>query len=193
MLQFRPKKQREAVKLIIDECLSIKDIDLPRDVILSLNQDPNLETGSMWDAPLRAIIATGQQAMVSTLMDGARVERMVESAFKVGEKNSYTVVEHYNTITNAVFSELTEGKDISGLRRDLQRFQLEGLMIQHSAPSGLISEDVRMVAGAQIRRLKQLLTNAARNGGLNAMTKAHLADLLERISRYEQRQITSDR
>jgi hypothetical protein len=105
-----------------------------------------------------------------------------------GAKDRYTVAEHYNWLFAAVFKEVGLNQNISTMRRDLQRYMIEGLITQAGAPSRQISDDARVVASQGLVRLKDRFDKQiAAPKGLDELTLLHLKDVSQRIDRFQKR------
>src|SRR6185503_11167904 len=95
-----------------------------------------------------------------------------------GAKDRYTIAEHYNWLFAAVFKEVGQNKNITTMRRDLQRYMIEALITQAGAPSRQISDDARVVANQGLIRLKARFDQQAANSkGLDELTVLHLKDI----------------
>ncbi|MCH7945860.1 MAG: zinc-dependent metalloprotease, partial [Armatimonadetes bacterium] len=190
-----PDVQRRAMKFVIEQTLMKASVDLPPKVMLGLNMDPNDGSGGYWTAPLRSIVGGNQIAVLATLMSGRKADQIIENDFKLeGRKDRYTVAEHYNTLLAAVFQEVGQNRNVTAMRRDLQRFMVEGLITQAGARDGYISDDVRMVASQALVGLKKRFDSQASNSGtLDELTVLHLKDVSDRIGRYLKRQVVGDR
>ncbi len=191
------KLQRQAASLIVRECLSVNSVDLPDDVLVSLSQDSDDDSdiSSRWIAPLRRLIGSQQTALLASLMAAKTTDQIAENELKTrGQAERYTLLEHYGMLLSAVYKEVGQGVPVTELRRDLQRFMLEGLIVQASAPSGGLNEDVRSIASQSLKRLHARFQAALKQGArLDSMTRMHLTDMADRIERYEKRQVVGDR
>jgi len=183
-----PEIQRQAVTLITKHFFEPGAFDMPSNVLSSLSQDENRPG---WTAPLRDIIGSFQENLLALLIGGSTTDRIAENAYK---KNGYSLDEHYGTIVGAIFDELGQNRSITPLRRDLQRFAINGLMTQANAPQGAISEDVRMITTDVLRRLdKRIVAQEAKATTLDSMTKIHLRDTHDTIHRFLTRSVVSAR
>jgi len=181
--------QRQAMGIIAKNFFGPEAFALPEPVLKSLSFDEN--RGS-WGAPLRDILSGQQASLLSMLMAASTTDRIAENSYK--SKASYGLVEHYDRITGAVFAELGKDQDVSTLRRDLQRFALSGLMAQAGAPQGAINEDVKMIAGEQLRRLNQrMLTQLKSKKKIDPLTRIHFRDSQQSIERFLDREIATTR
>lgn len=187
-----PRLQRQAMKMIIDQVLMVDGVDLPADVAKGLTMDPNGGQGGFWNAPLRSIVGGNQIAVLSALMAGSKIDRILENDFKMEkERDRYTIAEHYNFLFAAVFKEVGLNQNITTMRRDLQRFMIDGLVLQAGAPSRAIADDARVVASQGLDRLKARFDKQIANSkGLDELTVLHLKDVSQRIARFQNRVIT---
>ena len=190
-----PEKQRKAMKFIIENTIMLDHVDLPLHIKQSLSMDPNDQAGSFWTAPLRAIVGGNQIGMLSSLMGARRADYIIENQFKLeGQDDVYTLTEHYNMLFAAVFKEVGLKQDVTAMRRDLQRFMIDSLVMQASAPGGFVSEDLRTIASQALVRLRtRFVAQAKDSDGLDEMTVLHLKDAADRIDRYLKRIVTDDR
>jgi hypothetical protein len=183
-----PATQRQAVTLLNKYFFAPNAFQMPSNVLSTLSQDEN---GAGWTAPLRDVIGGFQASFLAMLIGASTTDRIAENAYK---KNGYNLDEHYSTIIGAIFAEVGKNQPIAPLRRDLQRFAISGLMQQANAPQGSVSEDVRMITSEMLRRVdKRLVAQIAQPKGLDSMTRIHLRDSHETISRFLNRSVTSSR
>lgn len=190
-----PALQWQALSLITRKCLSLAAVDVPENVLLSLSRSYNSAEGSSWTAPLRSYLSSQQIMLYATLMSAATLDRVIENQFKWGRKpNAYTLSGHMGAIIAAVFEEVGQNRPISPVRRDLQRFAVNALITQCTAPPGAISDDVRMLGTDALKRLRaRAQAQLARREKLDAMTVAHLTDMRDGIDRCLKRQMTGAR
>lgn len=179
-------EQRQAMRLIVQNCFKPESFELPASVKINLGRDPNIEDNASWTAPLRELIA-GQQAMLfASLLSSNTTDRIVENEFKLGA-NGYGIDEHYATLLGAVFQEIGNGKSLDPLRRDLQRFAVQFLLTQAGGAQGGLSEDARLLATDSLRRIAARFQAASNGATLNSLTKMHYRDSAETIRRFLQR------
>ncbi len=181
--------QRQAMHLIVQNFLDPNAFDLPASVLNTMSSDEN---GAGWAAPLRSFIGSQQNSLVALLVSAGTTDRIAENAYKAPA--GYNLPEHYGTVVSAVFREVGQSKPIKPLRRDLQRFLLNGLMTQAGAPSGAINEDVRVIASDTLRRLDNRIAVQIRTPkGLDEMSLLHLKDSHETLQRFFGRNLSSNR
>jgi hypothetical protein len=190
-----PKVQREAMRMITRECLSIRSIDLPVDVLNSLSMEPGSNSATSWTAPLRDMIGTQQTLLLSSLLSADRTDRISENQLKFGKRSdAYTLDEHFGILLAAIFSEIGQDQNISANRRDLQRFMVTAMIQQASAGQGQINNDVRTVATDALRRLRARMDQQVKKDGkIDGITASHLREMSDTIARFQDRQFTISR
>lgn len=176
--------QRQATSLIVKNFLQPDSFDLPTDVLSTLSMT---ESGG-WTAPLRDVLGGFQQNLAALMMSASTTDRIAENAFKTRDGHAYNLDEHYGSFIGAVFNEVGKNTHITPLRRDLQKFVLNALMVQAGAPAGSINEDVRTVTSDALRRLVVRFDTASKNQNLDGMTRVHLRDCAEQARRFLSRQ-----
>jgi hypothetical protein len=176
--------QRQAMRLIANEFFAPDSFDLPKPVMESLSLDQDELAGSPWNAPLREIISGMQSNLLALVMGASATDRIAENSFKTGS-GSYSLTEHYDRLLHSICAEIGENQSISPLRRDLQRFFVQALMLQAGAPQGGISDDVRLVATDSLQRLdKEMGVQLAKPAKLDDITKLHLKEMRQGIDRF---------
>lgn len=188
------KLQRQAMSLIVNNCFAPDSFNLPGNVLETLSFDPSDSDSAGWNAPLREIISNNQMLMYATLMSANTTDRIAENAYKAGiKKDAYTMDQHFGLLCGAIFREVGTDKPISPLRRDLQRFAVNALMIQAGAPAGSINEDARTVASDSLRRLAVRYDAAQQQQNIDGMTRVYARDTAETIKRFLSRQVATPR
>jgi hypothetical protein len=182
--------QRQALALITKGFFAQNSFTLPPAVLDKLSLDEN---GRSWTAPLRDVLGAQQQNLLALLLSATTTDRIAENVYKSGNKG-FGLDEHYGTILGNVFAEVGQNKSIVPLRRDLQRFALNALMVQASAPQNAVNEDVRMIASDSLKRLVKRFDAQTKTGDkLDNMTRMHLRDSRDTIQRFLDRGTMSAR
>lgn len=184
--------QRQAVHLIVANFFSPNAFNLPPSVMESLSMDG--DSSSAWTAPMRQVLGTLESNMLALSMGAHATDLIAENEYRMGGKKSYTLEEHYGTLLGAIFNEVGKNQPIPPLRRDLQRFAIDGLMIQASAPAGGVNQDVKLITMDSLHRLDQRFVSALHAGTkLDELTRMHLRNAHEDISRFFSRQQVTTR
>jgi hypothetical protein len=189
------RDQRLAMRLIVEEFLTKEKVDVPDSVLLSMNVEAESGLGATWNAPLRQLIGTQQTALLAQLMGADTADKILENEFKmVGIGEAYTLAEHYAMLLQAVYKEIGEDRSITPLRRDLQRFMLDAMIDVATLPNGFVSDDLRVVASQSLKRLQKRFRDQMVSGAeLDAMTRLHLSDMDDRVTRFLNREVVADR
>jgi hypothetical protein len=153
----------------------------------------NPGTDGRIDFPLHNWAMAQQSSLLSQLLDPAVLARVRDAELRATENEpTVTIPEVFNTLTRAIWAEAAypaQGKtvvprNITSVRRDLQRLHLNALIRMIVSPAPDMPEDARTLARATLSELgseldRGLLRRAAE---LDPYTKAHLLDSKERIA-----------
>lgn len=187
-----PDLQRQAMSLIVNNCLAPEAFELPESVLDSLGLDPSNPEYVGWNAPIRDILSAQQMLTYASVMNAGTTDRIAENAYKWrNRKDAYTMDEHFALALGAVFKELGQNKPIGPLRRDLQKFAVTALMAQAGAQPGQISDDARTVASDALKRLATRYQAGAKQPGLDNMTRVYERDTADTIDRFLNRSIST--
>jgi hypothetical protein len=114
-------------------------------------------------------------------MSDAVAVRLLDSQEKVeNRKQALGLPELYVTLQDSVWSELRSGKDISGMRRNLQREHLKRLVASLLRVSAGMPADVRSLQRENALRLQRELRGAM-GRPMSSEVKAHLSESYETL------------
>lgn len=123
-----------------------------------------------------------QSAALDQLMSDAVAIRLLDSQEKLEDrKQVLSLGELYGSVQDAVWSELRSGKDINGMRRNLQREHLKRLVAALLRVSAGTPADVRSLQRENALQLQGQL-RAAMAKPVSREAKAHLSESLETLS-----------
>ena len=174
--------QRTAMKLIARECLSMKAIDLPENVLQSMSKNPATSEHVGWTAPLRSIISGQQEMILSSVLRNSVGGRILENEFKTKSTLPYTLAEHYNLAINAVFEDMKPGQMIPPLRRDLQRAAVD-LLINQVSGGAVKGTEIETTASDALRTIQELASKAIAKSN-HKPTTLHLRQIQEDIRMF---------
>lgn len=172
--------QRQALGLMT-LVLQPERFDMPDDVLNSMAADFDQGTGA-GSAAIRSLIASQQSMILGLAMNASRISRIIENDYKMREKGSYTLREHYAALANSVMAELSYGKPISGLRRDLQRNYIAALIEQSGGTENAVRDDAQLVALASLRDCLTKCQKYAKSG--SGMSQLHAQQLADTITMF---------
>lgn len=174
-------KQKAAMKFLREELFNTPDWLINKDLFNKFEHAGALER-----------IRNTQERTLNNLLDFGRLQRLSENETLNGNE-AYTLLEMMTDLRNAVWSELSSGKNTDTYRRNLQRAyidRMEYLMTkdQPNLPSNfrrfitrteveVSQSDIRAIVRAQLNILRGQL----RGAGGNTLTRYHYQDALERI------------
>jgi len=192
------EKQREALEFV---CENVFDED-------SYDIDPkllsHLAAGRHWhwdsdefdlfvDFNIHDFVASNQYWVLFTMMNPFTIARVHDNQVQVPEGDDiFTLAEHINGITGAIWSELDEGDRkgtdrkpfIHSFRRNLQRNHVRLLTnLILSEPGTIVPADANAISRLALSRLSEKITSALKSADLDDSTEAHLADVKNRIDK----------
>jgi Met-zincin/Domain of unknown function (DUF5117)/Domain of unknown function (DUF5118) len=153
----------------------------------------NPGTDGRIDFPLHNWAMAQQSSLLSQLLDPAVLVRIRDAEVRATENEpTLTIPEVFSTLTRAIWAEaaypapgkMVVPRNITSVRRDLQRLHLNALIRMIVNPAPDTPEDARTLARATLGELAGELDRglARRAAELDPYTKAHLLDSKERIA-----------
>jgi len=187
------KKQREGLKFVCDYILSDKLFDFPPELLRKLAQQRWMHWGTYpgrdLSYPLHERILNVQTWVLFPLFYPGTLRRIYNAEHMVDRnKDCLTLVELFNTLGSAIWSELggTPGEKatdrkpyISSIRRNLQRYCLEELTdIALDPNSSTMPSSIRTLARFHVKRLKKSIDGFLNKNGdsLDTYTRSHLEE-----------------
>jgi hypothetical protein len=108
--------------------------------------------------------------------------RILDAPSKMTDaKQAFALSELYDTLQNAIWSELKSGGDINPLRRNLQREHLRRVVNALIKPAATTPADARSLQRVNAQQLQQKI-RAAMGAAGNKETKAHLSESLDLLN-----------
>jgi hypothetical protein len=176
-------KQREALALLASGFLSADSLpispELQRKLVIDFNDrtDAVFEGGTVapTDFSLAAQVLDLQRGVLNALMSDTMATRILDSETKsTGEAFRFT--ELLEGLQRAIWSEVGGTRAIPALRRELQREYVNRLALLLIRPNALSRADARSPVRTEALALLSRLETAARRGGLEPKSRAHLKD-----------------
>lgn len=153
---------------------------------------PGTYEGRLDPPYLRRVLAQ-QTELLAALTDPLRLARILDVERAYGAAATLSIPELMGTLTEAIWQEVWTAPpgDVPTERRDLQRAWLERMIHLLLAADENLPADARSVARAGLVDLDRRLTAALAAGGLDAYTRAHLAEASARIGAALEAQLTA--
>ena len=110
-------------------------------------------------------------------MSDTVAQRILDSEVKVSDpKSALHLAELYDALKDSIWSELRTGRDISPIRRNLQREHLARLASALLRPSASMPADARALQREEARALRRELAAAQNRATYSKEARAHLAE-----------------
>ena len=172
--------QREALELMLQTVLGADGLTLSPALQRRLAPDylDRAEGAVPTDYSLQQRLLDLQRAVLNFLMSDVIATRILDNTSKFDDpKQAFALGELHTRLAAEVWRELDTRAAIPSARRDLQRDHVNRLSLAVVRPTGTGRADVRGHLREQARALLARLDATLRTrGGLDAETRAHLAD-----------------
>ena len=181
-------RQREALNLITDGLFKVDSFKFKPEFVSRIGVDflgrrldfsgpptstePNISTR----------VLNVQKAVLDVVMSDGVAQRLLESQDKVADPSKLLKLSDvYDTLQNAIWSELKTGGDISSLRRNLQREHVKRVSAALLRPSGTSPADARSLQRENAVQLQSTLRGAM-SRPMSKEAKAHVAESFNILS-----------
>ncbi len=190
-------RQREALAFLTEAGFGEQAYRFRPELLSRLGPDrwrhwgSNPGTRGRIDFPVHSWAMTQQAALLEQLLDPVVLSRIRDAELRATESEpTVTIPELFTTLTAAIWAEVypeagkTAPRNITSVRRDLQRLYLNTLIEMIVSPHAGTPEDARTLARASLSTLGGELDRVLVRRGmeLDPYTRAHLVDSNERIS-----------
>jgi hypothetical protein len=183
-------QQRRALKLITDGLYRSDSFKFKPEFVARLVPDQFDRWFGAWgsgglagivnpDASISGAVGAMQRASLDQLLSDAVAARILDAPSKMSDpKQALPLSELYDTLQNAIWSELRTGGDIDQLRRNLQRDHLRRLVNVLTKPAATTPQDARSLQRLNAQQLAAQLRGALGKPA-NKETRAHLSECLD--------------
>lgn len=175
-------RQRTALNLLNTYIFSESAFDFPASDLAKLTFDPNTANneaaGRSRLFPMRSSFSTFQTSTLRRVFAPDVLNRVANNEFRTHD--TLTLAQLFNSVNASIWSELSTGREISPLRRQLQRDDLSLLCDFVVKKDASVPDDARTLAFAQLQDLRGRIA-AAKPAAKGEYGKAHLAECLAQI------------
>ncbi len=193
-LPFTPvsaAEQREALKILSEGMFSVDSFRFKPQFLASLPPDRldyatalfrGEDVSKMPMISLTSTILKMQQGVLDQVMSAPVAERLIDSqGIAANPKEAFTLTELYDTLQASIWSELKSGREITPMRRNLQRDYLRRVVdaLVKSQPN--VPADARSLLRMDAVALAADIRHAQAKPGLSKEARAHLAESLETL------------
>jgi len=184
-------QQREALKIIAEGMFSVDSFKFKPQFLASLPYsrldyfDAMTEGANVTSHPMVSVPATilgMQRSVLDQVMSDVVAARVIESQGMVANpKDALQLSELYDTLQASIWSELKTGRDITPMRRNLQREHLRRVanMLLHGSPS--MPADARSLMRMNAISLAAQIRAVHNKPGYSKETRAHLDEALDTL------------
>ena len=180
-------KQRAALKLLSDGLFSVNSFRMRPEFLrrLTIDQfdryrDDSSPATISPDFSLSDRVLSIQRQALDQMLSDPVARRIVESPLRftgmTGTGGPLSLSELYDSVQDAIWSELRTSTEIDPLRRNLQREHLKRLVASMIRPSYSVHADARSLQRENARRLLAQIKTAQVKPTLSRESKAHLAE-----------------
>jgi hypothetical protein len=174
-------RQRAALRMLTDSMFKTDSFNFTPAMISRLGVDHFAQRGRA-DISVSGRVLGLQAGVLDQLMSDAVAMRLLDSQEKLDDrKQALSLDELYTTVQNAVWRELKGGKDITGMRRNLQREHLKRLVSALLRVSAATPADVRSLQRENAFKLQRELRGAM-GKPMSREAKAHLSESYETLN-----------
>lgn len=192
------KEQREALEFVCENVFSEDSYKIDPELVSHLAPGRY----SHWDSDdydffvefnVHDFVAGAQFQVLSAMMNPFTIGRIHDNQVKVQSGDDiYSLAEHINSITDAVWSELSDGNRegaeskpfINSFRRNLQRNHVQQLLDNVlSDPGGFLPADANAISRLTLVKLSKKIDGSLKNGKMDVASEAHLTDVKTRIDK----------
>lgn len=174
------QRQRAALAMITGSMFTADSFKFTPELVSRLGVDHFDRQGS-GDVSIAGLTLSVQGSALDQLMSDAVAGRLLDGPDKVTDGvKLLSLAELYDTLQAAIWSELKSGKEITGMRRNLQREHLKRVANALVRPSPSTPADARSLQRENAIELRQNI-RAAQKRPMSREAKAHLADCLNTL------------
>ena len=183
-------RQREALKIIANGLFSADSFRFKPEFMrrvqvdwLDRNDifDVGLSTPGV-DYSLGTQVLTAQRKVLNQLLSDGVAQRVLDSEVKYADaRSAMHLSEIYDTLKDSIWSELRTGRDITPLRRNLQREHLARLANVLLRPSASMPADARALQREEAKELRRDIAAAQTRPGFSKEARAHLSEALTQL------------
>lgn len=174
------QRQRRALALITDGLFAVDSFKFAPEFLNRLGVD-HFESGSTRTDSVASRVVAMQISALDQLMADPVATRLLDAQERARSgKNMLSLSEFYDTLQNSIWDELKSGKNITRMRRNLQREHLKRLAAEIMRPSPSAPSDACSLQRANAISLRAGIRTAMTKP-ISREAKAHLAESLNTL------------
>ncbi|HRI43815.1 MAG TPA: zinc-dependent metalloprotease [Fimbriimonadaceae bacterium] len=181
--------QKRALDLLNTYIFSEQAFNYPKEYYQRFTANPDADLlqailGGSNSFPVLDQFASIQGSALRTIFRPDVLSRVVNNEFKASPgSNPLRLVDLFDDVRKTVWAELTSSKNVSALRRRLQRAHVDRMIAMVINTGDGAPDDAKMLAWRELRSLKASLDTQKRKKAIDKYTQVHYEDCAMRIQR----------
>jgi hypothetical protein len=179
--------QRKALQLLTTKIFAPDAFDFPPELLNRLAVERMDDFyGSVWqsrlDYPVHSVVNAIQTTPLASLYNVNVLTRLSDNEVRfAANEQPFTMAEMFQSVRDAVWSEIPKAQNINSYRRELQRDHFTILAQMILKPAQGTPSDAISLARADVSLLKKQIDAAAKSKKTDGYTKAHLEEIAAKI------------
>jgi uncharacterized protein DUF4953 len=175
-------RQREALTMITNDLFQVDSFKFRPEFVSHLGID-HFDRPRNPDISIANAVLNLQKSVLDVLLSDPVATRLLDSQEKVSDRTRLLKLSDlYDTLQNSIWAELKTGRDISPMRRNLQREHLRRIVNMMLRTSPTTPADARSLAREDALEIQGQIRSALAKGGQSKETRAHLRETLDTLT-----------
>jgi hypothetical protein len=175
-------RQREALTMITNDLFHVDSFKFRPEFVSHLGID-HFDRPRNPDISIANAVLNLQKSVLDVLLSDPVATRLLDSQEKVSDRTRLLKLSDlYDTLQSAIWAELKTGRDISPMRRNLQREHLRRIVNMMLRTSPTTPADARSLAREDAIEIQGQIRAALAKGGQSKETRAHLRETLDTLT-----------
>ena len=175
-------RQREALTMITNDLFQVDSFKFKPEFVSHLGID-HFSRPRNPDISIANAVLNLQKLVLDQLMSDQVATRLLDSQEKVSDRTRLLKLSDlYDTLQNAIWTEVKSGREISPMRRNLQREHLKRVANMLVKTSPTMPADARSLAREDAIEIQGNIRAALAKGGHSKETRAHLRESLDTLT-----------
>ena len=183
-------RQREALAMITNDLFQVDSFRFKPEFVSRLGID-QFQRPRNPDISIAAAVLTLQKTVLDHLLSDSTATRILDSQEKVADRGRLLKLSDlYDGLQNSIWAELKNGRDITPMRRNLQREYLHRVVSSLTRPSATMPADARSLLREDAIEMQSTFRAALARGNLSKENRAHLRESLDTLTEALKAQMT---
>ncbi len=175
-------RQKEALAMITNDLFRAESFRFKPEFVSRIGID-HFERPRNPDISIANSVLNLQKSVLDQLMSDPVAARLLDSQEKVADRSKLLKLSDlYDTLQGAIWAELKTGREITSMRRNLQREHLRRVSNALVRPAPATPADARSLARENAIELQGQIRAALAKGGKSKESRAHLRESLDTLT-----------